>query len=141
MEELDIKFNVMVSLFNWMQKSKSSATKRSKFRKFLDAFCRKPGYYFSTVRWVAGRGGRARERAGGGRGGGRAGEVAGEAGERAGGWGEGSGGRSWGVAGVAGGWQRKGRGSRCQRGKGRRGWREEKGKGRRGVAGVSATGR
>ncbi|XP_027071006.2 DNA ligase 4-like [Coffea arabica] len=52
MEESDIKFNVMVSLFNWTQKSKSSATKRSKFRKFLDAFCREPGDYFSAIRLI-----------------------------------------------------------------------------------------
>lgn len=52
MEESDIKFSVMVSLYNWMQKSKSSVKKRSKFRKFLDAFCRKPGDYFSAIRLI-----------------------------------------------------------------------------------------
>lgn len=51
-EESDIKFSVMVSLFNWIQKSKSSVKKRSKFRKFLDAFCRKPGDYFSAIRLI-----------------------------------------------------------------------------------------
>ncbi|CDP04735.1 unnamed protein product [Coffea canephora] len=89
MEELDIKFNVMVSLFNWIQKSKSSVTKHCQFCKFLDAFCQKPRDYFSAVRWVAGGGGCAGERAGGGRGGGRAG---------------GGGGRSWG---KGRGWQEK----------------------------------
>ncbi|XP_027158528.1 protein argonaute 12-like [Coffea eugenioides] len=97
MEDFDIKFNVMVSLFNWMQKSKSSSMKRSKFRKFLNAFCRKPGDYFSAIRGVAGRGGRAGERAGEGVAQGRwreklgkgqgmsgGGRVAGEAGEKRG---------------------------------------------------------
>ncbi|KAK1366741.1 DNA ligase [Heracleum sosnowskyi] len=45
------KFKVMCSLFNWMQKSKSSAKKRSKFRKFLDIFC-KPSDYFSAIRLI-----------------------------------------------------------------------------------------
>ncbi|KAL3644155.1 hypothetical protein CASFOL_012087 [Castilleja foliolosa] len=50
----ETKFSVMVSLFNWMQKSKSSSVKRSKFRKFLDAFCRpKNGDdYFSAIRLI-----------------------------------------------------------------------------------------
>ncbi|XP_030535631.1 DNA ligase 4 isoform X2 [Rhodamnia argentea] len=47
----DTKFSVLVSLFNWMQKSKSSAQKRSKFRKFLDTFC-KPSDYFSAIRLI-----------------------------------------------------------------------------------------
>ncbi|XP_031380675.1 DNA ligase 4-like isoform X1 [Punica granatum] len=47
----DTKFSVLVSLFNWMQKSKSSAVKRSKFRKFLDTFC-KPCDYFSAIRII-----------------------------------------------------------------------------------------
>ncbi|XP_041996130.1 DNA ligase 4-like isoform X1 [Salvia splendens] len=49
-----IKFSVMVSLFNWMQKSKSSSIKRSKFRKFLDTFCRpKNGAdYFAAIRLI-----------------------------------------------------------------------------------------
>lgn len=34
-----------------MQKSKSSAKKRSKFRKFLDSFC-KPSDYFSAIRLI-----------------------------------------------------------------------------------------
>ncbi|EPS70380.1 hypothetical protein M569_04378, partial [Genlisea aurea] len=48
----DTKFSVMVSLFNWMQKSKSPASKRSKFRKFLDTFCRPNdgGDYFASIR-------------------------------------------------------------------------------------------
>ena len=48
------KFSVMVSLFNWMQKSKSSSLKRSKFRKFLDTFCRpKNGAdYFAAIRLI-----------------------------------------------------------------------------------------
>lgn len=33
------KFSVLCSLFTWTQRSKSTAKKRSKFRKFLDAFC------------------------------------------------------------------------------------------------------
>nr|XP_017259048.1 PREDICTED: DNA ligase 4 isoform X1 [Daucus carota subsp. sativus] len=45
------KFHVMCSLFNWMQKSKSSAKKRSKFRKFIDNFC-KPSDYFSAIRLI-----------------------------------------------------------------------------------------
>ncbi|GFP84377.1 DNA ligase 4 [Phtheirospermum japonicum] len=50
----ETKFSVMVSLFNWMQKSKSSSVKRSKFRKFLDTFCRpKNGDdYFSAIRLI-----------------------------------------------------------------------------------------
>ncbi|XP_075077721.1 DNA ligase 4 isoform X3 [Nicotiana tabacum] len=48
----DIKFSVMVSLFQWIQKSKSSAQKRSKFRKFLDAFCRKPQDNFAAMRLI-----------------------------------------------------------------------------------------
>lgn len=47
----ETKFSVMCSLFNWMQKSKSSGKKRSKFRKFLDAFC-KPSDYFSAIRLI-----------------------------------------------------------------------------------------
>ncbi|XP_051150256.1 DNA ligase 4 [Andrographis paniculata] len=48
------KFSVMVSLFNWMQKSKSSSVKRSKFRKFLDTFCRPNNAddYFAAIRLV-----------------------------------------------------------------------------------------
>ncbi|KAM7512669.1 hypothetical protein LguiB_011544 [Lonicera macranthoides] len=47
----ETKFSVMCSLFNWMQKSKSSAKKRSKFRKFLDNFC-KSSDYFSAIRLI-----------------------------------------------------------------------------------------
>lgn len=45
------KFSVVCSLFEWMQRSKSSAKKRSKFRKFLDNFC-KPNDYFSAIRLI-----------------------------------------------------------------------------------------
>lgn len=41
----------MCSLFNWIQKTKSSTKKRSKFRKFLDAYC-KPSDYFAAVRLI-----------------------------------------------------------------------------------------
>ncbi|KAK9055271.1 hypothetical protein SSX86_026353 [Deinandra increscens subsp. villosa] len=47
----ETKFSVMCSLFNWIQKSKSSTKKRSKFRKFLDAYC-KPTDYFAAVRLI-----------------------------------------------------------------------------------------
>ncbi|XP_062077386.1 DNA ligase 4 [Humulus lupulus] len=47
----ETKFSVLCSLFNWMLKSKTSAKKRSKFRKFLDNFC-KSGDYFSAVRLI-----------------------------------------------------------------------------------------
>lgn len=47
----ETKFSVMCSLFNWIQKSKSSGKKRSKFRKFLDSFC-KPSDYFSAIRLI-----------------------------------------------------------------------------------------
>ncbi|XP_022549016.2 DNA ligase 4 isoform X2 [Brassica napus] len=47
----EIKLSVLVSLFNWIQKSKTSSQKRSKFRKFLDTYC-KPSDYFSAVRLI-----------------------------------------------------------------------------------------
>ncbi|XP_043805964.1 DNA ligase 4 isoform X3 [Manihot esculenta] len=47
----ETKFSVMVSLFEWIQKTKYSAKKRSKFRKFLDTFC-KPEDYFSAIRLI-----------------------------------------------------------------------------------------
>ncbi|XP_030510278.1 DNA ligase 4 [Cannabis sativa] len=47
----ETKFSVLCSLFNWMLRSKTSAKKRSKFRKFLDNFC-KPADYFSAVRLI-----------------------------------------------------------------------------------------
>ncbi|GMH13608.1 hypothetical protein Nepgr_015449 [Nepenthes gracilis] len=47
----DIKFSVLCSLFDWIQRSKSSAQKRSKVRKFLDHFC-KPGDYFGAIRLI-----------------------------------------------------------------------------------------
>ncbi|KAD3068139.1 hypothetical protein E3N88_36019 [Mikania micrantha] len=47
----ETKFSVMCSLFNWIQKSKSSTKKRSKFRKFLDTYC-KPTDYFAAVRLI-----------------------------------------------------------------------------------------
>lgn len=45
------KFSIMVSLFTWIQKSKQSSKKRSKFRKFIDTYC-KPSDYFSAVRLI-----------------------------------------------------------------------------------------
>ncbi|XP_057979304.1 DNA ligase 4 [Malania oleifera] len=45
------KFSVLCSLFDWVQRSKSSAKKRSKFRKYLDTFCRS-GDYFSSIRLI-----------------------------------------------------------------------------------------
>ncbi|WZZ89909.1 hypothetical protein YC2023_118488 [Brassica napus] len=47
----EIKLSVLVSLFNWIQKSKTSSQKRSKFRKFLDTYC-KPSDYFAAVRLI-----------------------------------------------------------------------------------------
>ncbi|XP_021275747.1 DNA ligase 4 isoform X2 [Herrania umbratica] len=47
----EIKLSVVVSLFTWIQKSKTSAKKRSKFRKFLDTFCN-PSDYFSAMRLI-----------------------------------------------------------------------------------------
>ncbi|XP_076956383.1 DNA ligase 4-like [Bidens hawaiensis] len=47
----ETKFSVMCSLFTWIQKSKSSKQKRSKFRKFLDTYC-KPSDYFAAVRLI-----------------------------------------------------------------------------------------
>ena len=46
-----MKFSVVCSLFTWMQRSKSLAKKRSKFRKFLDSFCN-PRDYFTAIRLV-----------------------------------------------------------------------------------------
>ena len=47
----ETKFSVLCSLFSWIQRSKTSAKKRSKFRKFLDTFCRN-GQQFSAIRLV-----------------------------------------------------------------------------------------
>ncbi|KAK9099774.1 hypothetical protein Scep_023204 [Stephania cephalantha] len=48
-----VKFSVICSLFTWMQRSKSTAKKRSKFRKFLDAFCKSgDSDCFSAVRLI-----------------------------------------------------------------------------------------
>ncbi|WCJ42288.1 DNA ligase 4 [Euphorbia peplus] len=47
----ETKFSVMVSLFEWIQKTKHSAKKRSKFRKFLDTFC-KPDELFTSIRLI-----------------------------------------------------------------------------------------
>ncbi|KAJ9141313.1 hypothetical protein P3X46_031861 [Hevea brasiliensis] len=47
----ETKFSVMVSLFEWIQKTKYATKKRSKFRKFLDTFC-KPDDYFSAIRLI-----------------------------------------------------------------------------------------
>ncbi|CAL2225842.1 unnamed protein product [Prunus armeniaca] len=51
MSEEETKFSVLCSLFNWMQRSKTSTLKRSKFRKFLDTFC-KPADYFDSIRLI-----------------------------------------------------------------------------------------
>lgn len=48
----DIKFSVVVSMFQWIHKSKSKPLKQSKFRKFLDTFCRKPHDYFAAMRLI-----------------------------------------------------------------------------------------
>ncbi|EXC31207.1 DNA ligase 4 [Morus notabilis] len=45
----ETKISVLCSLFNWMLRSKPAAKKRSKFRKFLDTFC-KNGDYFPAIR-------------------------------------------------------------------------------------------
>lgn len=47
----ETKLSVLCSLFDWIQKSKSSTQKRSKFRKFIDTFC-KPDDYFSAIRLI-----------------------------------------------------------------------------------------
>lgn len=47
----EIKMSVVASLFTWIQKSRTSAKKRSKFRKFLETFC-KPSDYFSAMRLI-----------------------------------------------------------------------------------------
>ncbi|KAK2646210.1 hypothetical protein Ddye_021405 [Dipteronia dyeriana] len=47
----DVKFSVLVSLFNWIQKTKPPAKKRSKFRKFLDTYCESTDY-FTAVRLI-----------------------------------------------------------------------------------------
>ncbi|GAV59686.1 DNA_ligase_A_M domain-containing protein/DNA_ligase_A_N domain-containing protein/DNA_ligase_A_C domain-containing protein/PTCB-BRCT domain-containing protein [Cephalotus follicularis] len=47
----ETKFSVLVSLFNWIQKTKTASKKRSKFRKFLDTFC-DSNDYFSAVRLI-----------------------------------------------------------------------------------------
>ncbi|KAF5175914.1 Dna ligase, partial [Thalictrum thalictroides] len=50
MSDGKVKFSVLCSMFNWMQRSKSSSKKRSKFRKFLDNFCKSADDYFSAIR-------------------------------------------------------------------------------------------
>lgn len=45
------KVSVLVSLFNWIQKTKPSLKKRSKFRKFLDTYCDSSDY-FSALRLI-----------------------------------------------------------------------------------------
>ncbi|TXG61119.1 hypothetical protein EZV62_012482 [Acer yangbiense] len=47
----DVKVSVLVSLFNWIQKTKPPAKKRSKFRKFLDTYCDSTDY-FTAVRLI-----------------------------------------------------------------------------------------
>ncbi|KAF5956535.1 hypothetical protein HYC85_003760 [Camellia sinensis] len=49
--DTDTKFSVMCCLFTWMQKTKTSSKKRSKFRKFIDTYC-KPCDYFSAIRLI-----------------------------------------------------------------------------------------
>ncbi|MCL7033412.1 hypothetical protein MKW94_001154 [Papaver nudicaule] len=48
----EVKFSVLCSLFNWMQRSKTSSKKRSKFRKFLDNFCKTGDDYFGSIRLI-----------------------------------------------------------------------------------------
>ncbi|KAL9445233.1 hypothetical protein AB3S75_018257 [Citrus x aurantiifolia] len=48
-EETEV--SVLVSLFNWIQKTKPAAKKRSKFRKFLDTYCDSVDY-FSALRLI-----------------------------------------------------------------------------------------
>ncbi|KAJ0090362.1 hypothetical protein Patl1_14148 [Pistacia atlantica] len=45
------KVSVLVSLFNWIQKTKPPLKKRSKFRKFLDTCCDSSNY-FSSLRLI-----------------------------------------------------------------------------------------
>ncbi|TKY72770.1 DNA ligase 4 [Spatholobus suberectus] len=45
------KFSVLCSLYTWTQRSKSSAKKRAKFRKFLDAFCTDRNF-FPAIRLI-----------------------------------------------------------------------------------------
>ncbi|KAB1200254.1 putative DNA ligase 4 [Morella rubra] len=45
------KFSVLCSLFTWIQRGKTAAKKRSKFRRFLDTFCH-PVDYFSAIRLI-----------------------------------------------------------------------------------------
>ncbi|XVE71898.1 hypothetical protein DITRI_Ditri10aG0188500 [Diplodiscus trichospermus] len=47
----EVKFSVLVSMFTWIQKSKTPAKKRSKFRKFLQTYCN-PSDYFSAMRLI-----------------------------------------------------------------------------------------
>lgn len=47
----ETKVSVLVSLFNWIQKTKPAAKKRSKFRKFLDTYCDSADY-FSALRLI-----------------------------------------------------------------------------------------
>ncbi|XP_039030849.1 DNA ligase 4-like isoform X2 [Hibiscus syriacus] len=47
----EVKLTVLASLFTWIQRIRPSARKRSKFRKFLDTFC-KPSDYFSAMRLI-----------------------------------------------------------------------------------------
>ncbi|XP_034700316.1 DNA ligase 4 [Vitis riparia] len=47
----ETKFSVLCSLFTWIQRSRTSAKKRSKFRIFLDTFCIN-GHQFSAIRLI-----------------------------------------------------------------------------------------
>ncbi|KAI3974480.1 hypothetical protein MKX01_017973 [Papaver californicum] len=51
-DQSPVKFSVLCSLFNWMQRSKTSSKKRSKFRKFLDNFCKIGDDYFGSIRLI-----------------------------------------------------------------------------------------
>ncbi|KAF9612970.1 hypothetical protein IFM89_004673 [Coptis chinensis] len=51
-DEKAVPFSVLCSMYNWMAKSKSSSKKRSKFRKFLDNYCKSPSDYFNSIRLI-----------------------------------------------------------------------------------------
>lgn len=47
----ELKFSVLVCLFRWIAKAKSTIVKRKKFRKFLDTYC-KPSDYYPSIRLI-----------------------------------------------------------------------------------------
>ncbi|KAF6155628.1 hypothetical protein GIB67_034723 [Kingdonia uniflora] len=51
-DQTETKFSVLCSLFTWIQRSKSSSKKRSKFRKFLDNFCKSTDDFFAAIRLI-----------------------------------------------------------------------------------------